>query len=190
MSAPTSSEKLRLAFSYIDEASDEVDGAADASDPYERTAHRQTLKAKLEAARDLLAVLEREEPGITTPYTLETGSEITITVPLARAWSYCTEADVMMRCYEDWEAARELMERAIAIKNDDGNDHCKLALIHAERRELAAAEAAIDRAISLEPDNFDFKRVRNEIRRDIERREEDMKIKQKPILWTIKRWLS
>jgi hypothetical protein len=50
---------------------------------------------------------------------------------------------------------------------------------------LAAVEAANDRAISLEPDNFDFKRIRNEIHRDIERREEDMKIKQKPILWTI-----
>lgn len=186
----TPSEKLRLAFGYVMDASDEVDGAADASSPYERTAHRQTLKAKLEAARDLLGTLERDDPGATSPYTLEDGTEITISVPLARVWAYRTEASVMMRCYKDWEAAQQLLERAIAIKQDSGEDHFTLACVLAERKDFAAAEAAIDRAISLEPDNFDYKRIRNDLLREVERRAEDMKIKQKPILWTIKRWLS
>lgn len=186
----TPSEKLRLAFGYIMDAGDEIDGAADASSPYDRTAHRQTLKAKLEAARDLLSDLEQNEPGTTTPYMLENGAEITVTVPSARAWSYRTEADVMMRCYKDWKAAQQLIEHAIAIEHDSSEDHFTLACIHAEQKDFVAAEAAIDRAISLEPDNFDYKRIRNDIRRETERRVEDMKIKQKPILWTIKRWLS
>lgn len=190
MSAATASERLLLAAQYAMDASDEVEAAAEARDPYARTGYRQLLKAKLEAARDLLADLERDDPGVTTPYTFEGGSEVTMTVPIARVWLYRVEAEVMMRCYEDWEGARQLVERAIAIKSDNAHDHFLLACIHAERRDFEEASTAIERAISLEPDNFDFKRARNNLKHDMSRWEVDAKVATPFSIWRPSTWFS
>lgn len=190
MSTASASERLALAARYAMDAAEAVESGSEPHDSYERTAFRREVREKLEAARELLAALERDDPGATAPYHLDGGTEVTVTVPIARVWAYRAEAESMMRCYQDWAAARELIERAVAIKSDNAHDHFTLAYIFAEQNEFTAAGEAIERAISLEPDNADFQRARNSIRRDIERRSEEMNVKPKPILWTIKRWLG
>jgi len=88
----TPSETLSLAFQYILEAESNLEGAAEAqfsaasrhnavSFLNGRTGLRQLIKERLEAARELLTLLELECPDATAAVTLETGEEITL------AWS-------------------------------------------------------------------------------------------------------
>ena len=135
----TPSEKLLLTIRYIDEVRNDADEAAHHNNPYTRTARRQTIRESLQAARELLGLLERDDPGATAPYTLEDGEEITATVPTARAFAYRAEAFVMWRCYDDYQAAHDLVERAIAILPEDGNLHLMLAATCGELQEFPRA---------------------------------------------------
>ncbi len=186
----TPSEKLRLAIRYVVEARGEVDEAAENADPYVRTARRQSLKANLEAARELLAVLERDHPGVTTLHTFDDGVEEAATVPQVRVWLYHIEADVMARCYADFAAARQIIERVIAINPDSARDHACLAWMCAELKDFAAATAAVERAISLDPDEIEYKRGLNDIRREAERVAAEAAAASKPSKWNPKSWLG
>lgn len=185
----TPSEKLLLVMRYLTEAGDDAEEAAQHADPYRRTARRQAIRENLQAARELLALLESEHPGVTVPYTIETGEEITVTVPFARINAYRVEAFVMFRCYEDYAATRDLMERAIAVDPEIAFCHAMLAGACAELRDYPAAIAAIERAISLDPDDMDYKRGLNDARREQERYEAEQAAAKRP-RWNLKSWLT
>ena len=199
----TPSEALSLAFQYIIEASESIEEAA-ASDAQAPTGHpgktalflsgrtglRQQLRERIEAARELLAVLEEECPDATAAVTLESGEEIIMTVPLARMLCYRTEANVMFHCYDDLEAARSLMEHAIAIDPSDSVDHAMHGALCSALKDFPAAFASMERAISLEPDNLEYKRMLNDFRREKERFEAEKAMHPKRSKWNPKSWLT
>ncbi len=186
----TPEEKLRLAIRYIVEARGQVDEAAQNADPYVRTARRQSLKANLEAARELLVLLERDHPGVTAVHTYDDGVEEAVTVPQVRVWEYHVEADTLARCYEDFAAARQIMERVIAISPGSAGDHACLAYFCAELKDFPAATAAIERAISLDPDEIGYKQSLNDVRREAERVAADEAAASKRSKWNPKSWLG
>jgi len=186
----TPSEKLHLTIRYVDDARGNVEEAAHHVNPYTRTTRRQSIRENLQAARELLELLERDDPGATTPYTLESGEEITATVPMVRDASYRAEALVMWRCYEDYKAAHDLIERAIAIHPEDGNLHHTLAATCGELREFPQAFAAMERAISLEPNNIDFKHALNDLRRRAEQDKAEKERVSKRSIWSPRTWLT
>ncbi len=178
----TPSEKLLLTIRYLDEARSQVEEAASHVSPYRRTARRQSIKEDLQAARELLEILERDDPGATTPYTLEDGEEVTATLPMVRATAYRTEAFLMWRCYDDYQTAHDLLERAVAILPEDGDLHLMLAATCGELRDYPAAIAAMERAISLEPGNVDYKHALNDLRRRAEQaREEALRTRKRSL---------
>jgi tetratricopeptide (TPR) repeat protein len=186
----TPREKLQIALRYLDEANDGVTEAAGHSDPYTRTARRQELKSNLEAARELLAELEREHPDATAVRICDDGSEAIVDVARVRCMAYSVEADVMVRCYEDYAAARTIIERTIAILSDVADQHALLGMVCAQAQDFPAAFAAMERAISLDPDNIQFKHVLNEIRREEERVAAEAAASAKSSRWNIRSWLG
>ena len=97
---------------------------------------------------------------------------------------------VMYRCYEDLAAARSLMEHAIAMEPSDSLNHATLAGLCADLRDFPAALSAIERAISLDPDEMDYKRALNDIRREKERVEAEEAAQPKRSKWNPKSWLT
>lgn len=186
----TPSEKLRLAIQYIGDARDQVEEAASSADPYVRTARRQSLKESIEAARELLAELERDHPGVTTPHVFDEGIEAEMSVVDARVWAYRIELGVMVQCYEDYAAARGILERVLAIRADSARDHAWLGLVCADLKDFDAAIAATERAISLDPDDIEFKRNLNDIRRKAEQFAAEQAASAKRSRWNIKSWLG
>ena len=197
----TSSEALSLAVQYIIEASESIKEAADDQAPTGhpgktalflsgRTGLRQRLRERIEAARELLTVLEEECPDATAAVTLESGEEIITTVPLARMVCYRTEANVMLHCYDDLEAARSLMEHAIAIEPSDSVNHAMHGALCSTLKDFPAAFASMERAISLEPDDMEYKQALNDFRREKERIEAEKATQSKRSKWNPKSWLT
>jgi tetratricopeptide (TPR) repeat protein len=137
-----------------------------------------------------LAELERDHPDTQAPFVDDDDTEIALSVSLMRQQSYCIEAEVMARCYEDWNAARELVERAIVIDPALSNLHALCASFCAEAGDYAGAVTAMERAVSLEPGNLMFKQVLNDFRREAERRKVAEAAASKPSLWNVKSWLK
>ncbi|MBJ7533312.1 hypothetical protein JDN40_04215 [Rhodomicrobium vannielii ATCC 17100] len=170
------------------EARAQVDEAAQNADPYVRTERRQYLKSNLEAARELLDGLERDHPDATALHTFDGGEEAEVDVSTVRVWEYNVEAEVMIYCYEDHAAARQIVERAIAINPESASHHGMHAAICGQLKDFPAAIASIERAISLEPDNLGYKRVLNDIRQEEARVAAEQAAADKPSRW--KSWLG
>jgi hypothetical protein len=199
----TSSDTLSLAFRYLVEASEGIEEAATSDDRVpvghpiktalslnDRTGHRRALKERLEAARELLALLEQECPDATAAVAIESGEEITLTVPLVRMVCYRTEASVMFRCYDDLPTARRLMECAIAIEPSDALNHAFHASLCSTLRDFPAAIASIERAILLDPGDMDYKMALNDFRREQERFAAEQAAQPQRSKWNPKSWLS
>ena len=157
MTAPE--HMLYLAVAYIFEVFEALRrGAGENADPWTQSAERRELKDKLAAVRDLLAELERDHPGTSVMYQLDDGSEAAYSVARARAFAYNIEAHTMWRFYGDRRAAIDLAERGIAIQPEDETLHCTLAGCYAELGEFVKAIDAMERVISLDPDDLSVSR--------------------------------
>lgn len=197
----TPSEALSFAFQYILEAESNLEEAAESqfsaanrhnavSFLNDRTGRRQLIKERLEAARELLTLLEQECPDATAAVTLETGEEITLTVPLVSMVCYRTESNVMFRCYDDRTAARTLIEHAIAIDPSDALNHGLHGSLCADLKEFPAAIASMERAILLDPTDMNYKLALNDIRRGQERFAAEQAAKPQRSKWNPRSWLS
>ena len=164
MTAPE--HMLYLAVAYILEVFEALRrGIGENSDPWRQSAERRELKDKLAAVRDLLAELERDYPGTSVSYQFDDGSEATYSVARARATAYNIEAHLMWRFYADRQAAIELVERGIAIEPGDESLHCTLAGCYAELGQFAKAVDAMERVISLNPDDLSYRTAIDRMRR-------------------------
>ncbi len=186
----TPAEKLLLAQRYVNQAQQAIAEAAGNSDPYARTESRKVLREHVQAARELLAGLERDHPETSVPFVTDEGTDTLLSVAMLRMWAYCVEAEVMARCYQDWSTARDLAESAVSIDPEVAHPHALVAWFAAEGGDFQAAIAAMERAVSLEPDNLLFKQALNDARRDAERAaapQETITIKS---IWNPKSWLG
>jgi tetratricopeptide (TPR) repeat protein len=186
----TPSEKLLLAQRYVDQAQKAIAEAAGNGDPYARTDSRRFLREHVQAARELLAGLERDHPEITVPFVTDEGTDTLLSVAMLRMWAYCVEAEVMARCYQDWSVARDLAECAVAIDPEVAHPHALVAWFAAEGGDFQAALAAMERAVSLEPDNLLFKQALNDARRDAERAAAPQETITTKSIWNPKSWLG
>lgn len=186
----TPSETLLLAQRYVAQAQEAIAEAAGTGDPYTRTESRKVLREHVQAARELLAVLERDHPETTVPFVTGEGADMLLSVATLRMWAYCVEAEVMARCYQDWGVARDLAEHAVAIDPEVAHPHALVAWFAAEGGDFQAAIAAMERAVSLEPDNLLFKQMLNEARRDAERAAAPQETISTKSIWNPKSWLG
>jgi tetratricopeptide (TPR) repeat protein len=197
----TPSETLSFAFQYILEADGNIEEAAESqfsaasrhnavSFLNRRTERRQLVKERLDAARELLTLLEEECPDATAAAVLETGEEVMLTVPLVSMVCYRTEANVMFRCYDDRTAARTLIEHAIAIDPSDSLNHALHGSFCADLNEFPAAIASMERAILLDPTDMNYKLALNDIRRGQERFTAEQAAKPQRSKWNPKSWLT
>jgi len=65
-----------------------------------------------------------------------------------------------------------------------------LGMVCSQLRDFPAAFAAMERAISLDPDNIQFKHLLNEIRREEERVSAEAAASAKSSRWNIRSWLG
>jgi tetratricopeptide (TPR) repeat protein len=180
-------EKLRLAFDYIVQVNDALDrGEGQERDPWQRSAERQELKDMLIGARELLAELECDHPAVSAAYRFDNGNEITLSLPQVRAAGYRIEALLMLYFYDDCRAAIELAGRAIAIEPTDDWTHTLLAVAYSERGEFPTAIEAIERALSLAPDNLKYRAIYDQLKR----RQTERVAKETPAFWRLSSWFS
>jgi predicted Zn-dependent protease len=159
-------EMLYLAVAYIIEVLEAIRrGTGENSDPWIRSRERQELKEKLAGARELLAELERDHPDASVLYRFDDGSETTYSVARARATAYGVEAHIMWCFYNDRHAAIDLAERAVAVMPEDESAHCTLAACYAELGEVTAAIEAMERVVSLNPDDIGNRKMLDRLRR-------------------------
>jgi tetratricopeptide (TPR) repeat protein len=156
----------------------------------DRTGRRRLIRERLDAARELLAVLEQECPDATAAMTLESGEEVMLTVPLVSMACYRTECNVMLRCYDDLSAARTLIEHAIAIDPSDALNHAMHGSLCSALKEFPAAIASMERAILLDPSDMDYKLALNDFRREQERYMAEQAAKPQRSKWNPRSWLS
>lgn len=180
-------EMLRLAFDYVVQVGDAFDrGEGQEHDPWQRSAERQELKNKLVGARELLAELEQDHPAVSAVYRFDNGNEIMLSLPMVRAASYRIEAMLMLCFYDDCCAAIELAGRAVTIEPMDHWTHALLAEAYSERGEFPAAIEAIERALSLAPDNLKYRAAYDQLKR----RQTEHVAKEAPAFWRLSSWFS
>ena len=181
---------LYLAVAYIMEVFEALrHGIGENSDPWTRSAQRRELKDKLAGARDLLAELERDHPSTLITYQFNDGSEADYSVARARATAYNIEAHIMWRFYADRHAAIDLVERGIAVQPEDESLHCTLAGCYAELGRFAQAIDAMQRVISLNPDDLSYRGALDRMKRQ---QAEASAVRLQPVfsLWRPSTWLS
>jgi len=155
---------LKLAVGYLTDIEAELEVRAIDSIPRARSASREDMRHQLNQVRALIAGLEQRDPNVTCPHELD-GREVIVDLEEARIWCHVIEAKIMGICYGDPQSGATWMERAIALNPARPRNHALLSIFLSEAGEHERAIEAATRAVSLQPDDLNYRKVLDTARR-------------------------
>jgi tetratricopeptide (TPR) repeat protein len=155
---------LAYTIEYLTDLDQELRTSALSSDPRARSQSRKAMRHMLTRVRDIIANLEQVDPTARSVHIIDK-QERMIDLADVRIWCHVIEAKIMAYCYDDYAAGITWMQKALAIDLTRADNHALYAGLLSDNREHDEALAAINRAISLAPEEVGYLRMRDEIER-------------------------
>ncbi len=158
MQTNNDNESLKIAFSYL---RDIIDSAGIISEISPNQA-KDILKT-IKLANKKLNNAEKENPNATAVIKDDENNQFELEIPKLRAGLLFYEGVVRGYGLGERSVAVEKIKQSIALKEDDSNSHANLGMFYADLGQKTKAIASIKRAIELDPNNMDLKKILDEL---------------------------